>query len=153
VVNMLGIGAALIADTATVIDAEGSRSMISTVAMFVIPAIVLANVGAIIAVGQADPDRVLAERQANHERELAMTRAAHDQALVNQRHKLELELEQLSNTKRLDTLKDDYIRSLGGAQPARLTSAGPEMVTMGADGVAVESAKKSGKGSADIEGA
>ena len=79
----------------------------------------LSNVGAIIAVGQADPDRKLAEMQAQHDRDLAMKRKLHDQDLVNQRQALELELEQLTNRTRLDSLKDDYIRSLGGKIPAK----------------------------------
>jgi|WetSurMetagenome_2_1015567.scaffolds.fasta_scaffold07218_11 hypothetical protein len=112
VVDLLGIGAALIADTATIVDPEGSRQLIVTVAMFGIPALVLANIAALSAINQLDPDRKSAEELSRHEREMAAARAAHEREAAIESQKTHLGLERLANDQRLRDLQDHYRRGL-----------------------------------------
>ena len=118
VVDLLGIGAALIADTATIVDPEGSKQLIVTVAMFGIPALVLANIAALSAINQLDPDRKSAEELARHDREMAEERARHEREAAREAQKTHLGLEKLANDQRLKGLQDHYMRAqalVGGA--------------------------------------
>ena len=115
IVNLLGIGAALVADTATIVDPVGSKDLIVTVALFGIPAMILANIAALSAIEQTDPDRKLAEEAARHEREMQLERARHEREMAANAQRTELELDKLAGGQRLATLKDHYIRSQSGA--------------------------------------
>lgn len=133
-VNLLGIGAALMADTATVVDPAGSRELIGTVALFVIPALVIANVGTLSAIGQLDPDRKLAEEQARHDRDMAMELARHTRDLAREQQAATLEVERMAHTHRLNGLRDDYTRNQGRKA---------EVTTMASEGSAAVSLPKS----------
>lgn len=111
VVDLLGIGAALIADTATIVDPVGSKQLIVTVAMFGIPALVLANIAALSAINQLDPDRKSAEELSRHERDMSAMRAAHEREGALETQKTHLSLEKLANDERLRGLQDHYRRS------------------------------------------
>ena len=118
VVDLLGIGAALIADTATIVDPVGSKQLIVTVAMFGIPALVLANIAALSAINQLDPDRKSAEELARHDREMLEERARHDREAAREAQRTQLGLEKLANDQRLKGLQDHYMRAqalIGGA--------------------------------------
>lgn len=134
IVNLLGIGAALIADTATIVDPEGSKSLIVTVAMFGIPALVIANIAALSAIDQLDPDRKMAEESARHDREMALERARHDQLLARQSQSAQLELEQLSHTQRVTGLRDHYMRSQTGAVSSNGHGPQPATATLASEG-------------------
>ena len=110
VIDLLGIGAALIADTATIVDPVGSKDLIVTVAMFGIPALVLANIAALSAINQLDPDRKAAEELSRHERDMAAMRAAHDRDAALEDQRTHLGLEKLANGERLRNLQDHYRR-------------------------------------------
>lgn len=108
VVDLLGIGAAMIADTANVVDPVGSKQLIATVAMFVIPALVLANIAALSAINQLDPDRKAAEELSRHERDMLAMRASHEREAALESQKTHLGLEKLANDQRLRGLQDAY---------------------------------------------
>lgn len=135
VVDLIGIGLALIADTATVIDPVNSRQLIMTVALFAIPILVIANIGALSAIDQMDPDRKAVEDAALHKRELAALRAKHDREIQKSSQGTQLDLERLANDQRLKDLQDHYMRG-------RASSSGngsgkghaPEMGTLAVDG-------------------
>jgi hypothetical protein len=111
VIDLIGIGLALIADTATVIDPEGSRQLIMTVALFAIPILVVANIGALSAIDQMDPDRKAVENAALHQREWAELRAKHAREIEKVSQSTHLDLERLSNDQRLKGLQDHFMRS------------------------------------------
>jgi len=138
VVDLLGIGAALIADTATIVDPIGSKDLIVTVAMFGIPALVLANIAALSAINQLDPDRRAAEDLSRHERDMAAMRATHEREAAMATQQTHLGLEKLANDQRLKGLQDHYMRLQlpgGGANGGNGHTAA--MSTMAADGEAV----------------
>lgn len=135
IVNLLGIGAALIADTATIVDPVGSKNLIVTVAMFGIPALVLANIAALSAINQLDPDRKAAEELFKHERDMSAMRAVHEREAALETQKTHLGLERLANDERLRDLQDHYRRGLvsgGGARGGNGHTAA--MSTMAAEG-------------------
>lgn len=70
VLNMLGIGAAMVADSARIVDPVGSADLIYNVSILLIPAAVLCNIAGTIAVKQLDPDRIEEMARANHMRML-----------------------------------------------------------------------------------
>jgi hypothetical protein len=138
VVDLLGIGAALIADTATVVDPTGSKQLIVMVAMFGIPVVVLANIAALSAVGQLDPDRKATEEADRHEREMKLDRARHERELARESQNSDLGLDKLANYQRLRELQDHYRRAqaaIGGNGSGK--GHAPEMGTLAADGESV----------------
>lgn len=127
IVNLLGIGAALIADTATIVDPQGSKSLIVTVAMFGIPALVLANIAALSAIDQLDPDRKMSEEAARHDREMALERSRHEQLKAREAQSAELELDRMSHSQRVTGLRDHYMRSQTGEKSPN--GHGPQLAT------------------------
>src|SRR5689334_10663333 len=65
VVNFAGVAAATLADTLLIVGAKENQALISTVASWILPIIIIANVGAVIACHVMDPAQALkdAERQ------------------------------------------------------------------------------------------
>ncbi len=106
--NMLGIGAAMVADSARIVDPAGSIGMINVVSIFVISAVVLANVGALIAVNQLDPDRAEAQAAAKHERELARLKKDHDRQMEMNDRKTELDIAAFVNMDRIKKARQRY---------------------------------------------
>ena len=110
VVNLIGIGAAMIADSMRIIDPGGYSSVISTVSVWVISIVIISNVAALFAVNQLDPDRAEAQAAAAHERELARMQAQHERDLQLADTKTELDVSTYRNRQKIkDARKRFYL--------------------------------------------
>jgi len=110
VVNLIGIGAAMVADSMRVLDPAGNASTISVVSVWVISVVILSNVAALIAVNQLDPDRAEAQAAAAHERELARMQAEHERRLQMDDTVTELDVSTYRNKQKIkDARKKFYL--------------------------------------------
>lgn len=108
VANMLGIGAAMVADSMRVLDPIGSHDTINIVSIFVISGVVLSNIAALIAVNQLDPDRAEAQAQAAHDRELARMEKEHDRQLQLDDKRTELDIASYKNRQRIKAARQKF---------------------------------------------
>ncbi len=108
VVNLIGIGAAMVADSMRVIDPSGYSSVISTISVWVISIVVIANVAALIGVNQADPDRAEKLATAEHERKLAAMQAAHDRKLQEADLATELDVSAYRNKLKIKSARSRF---------------------------------------------
>lgn len=106
--NLLGIGATLIADSARIVDPEGMRELVYNVSIFMVPAVIIVNIIGMIAVNQLDPDREEAQREAEHKRKLAAMEAQHNRAVTLANRETDLQVAQLQNDRRIKRIKDQY---------------------------------------------
>lgn len=143
VANMLGIGAAMIADSARIVDPVGSQSLIYVVSIYGIPIVVLGNIVGLVAVNQLDPDRAESQAAAEHARKLARMRADHDRKLALAEAETELGVNEFRNMQTLRQARKRYfIDDDGDGKPDREVSlddikARP-MVAMASEGEEVE---------------
>jgi hypothetical protein len=81
-VDMAGVAAAVLGDTMLIAGGEGASGMVSTVALWVLPIIVIANVGATVACHLLDPDQALrdAHRSLNDELDWQVAKGISDNA-------------------------------------------------------------------------
>ena len=115
VVNLIGVGAAMIADSMRVIDPGGYSAAISVISVWVISVVILSNVAALIAVNQLDPDRSEAQSAAKHERDLAALKAQHERDLQRNDLKTELDVSAYRNQLKIkDARKRFYLDDKDG---------------------------------------
>jgi hypothetical protein len=108
VVNLIGIGAAMVADSLRIVDPAGNAPLISTVSVWVIAIVILSNVAALIAVNQLDPDRAEAQAEANHQRELARMEKEHERALQMDDKKTELDVSSYKNRQKIKSARQRF---------------------------------------------
>jgi hypothetical protein len=111
VVNLIGIGAALVADSMRVIDPAGNAAAISTVSVWVISIVILSNVAALIGVNQLDPDRAEQQAEAEHERKLAKLKAEHERDLQENDLRTELDVSKYRNSQKIKTARRSFFLS------------------------------------------
>lgn len=108
VVNLVGIGAAMVADSMRVIDPTGYSSVISTVSVWVISIVIIANVAALIGVNQLDPDRAEEQAAAEHERNMARMEAEHERNLQLDDKKTELDVSTFHNKQKIKAARQKF---------------------------------------------
>ncbi len=108
VANMLGIGAAMVADSMRVVDAENTRQVVSLISVFVISGVVLANVAALIAVNQLDPDRAEAQADASHQREMARLEKEHERKMQADDKRTELDIAAYQNRLKIKQARQKF---------------------------------------------
>lgn len=108
VVDLVGIGAAMVADSMRVIDPAGNASLISTVSVWVISVVILSNVAALIAINQLDPDRAEAQAEAAHQRELARMEKEHERQLALDDKKTELDVSAYNNRHKIKAARQRF---------------------------------------------
>lgn len=108
VVNLVGIGAAMVADSMRVIDPVGNADTISTVSIWVISIVILSNVAALIAVNQLDPDRAEAQSEASHQRDLARMEKDHERQLQMDDKSTELDVSTYRNKQKIKNARQRF---------------------------------------------
>lgn len=106
--NLIGVCAALIADSARILDPNGSRELIYTVSVYGIPVIILGNLIGMIAVNQADPDREEAVKEAEHDRYMTAIENDHAREMAKTQRETELAIEKLKHERDLKQARGVY---------------------------------------------
>lgn len=108
VVNLIGVGAAMIADSMRIVDPGTYSSAISVISIWVISIVILSNVAALVAVNQLDPDRAEAQAAAEHERKLAGMQAQHERALQTDDMQTELDVSAYRNKQKIKAARQRF---------------------------------------------
>jgi hypothetical protein len=90
VVDLAGVTAAVVADTALIAAPEASRSLVETIALWAVPVIVAANVAATFAVTILDPERAKREAERVRLEEIEAAKREADEALQAAQREAEL---------------------------------------------------------------
>jgi hypothetical protein len=83
-VDFFGVAAGTIGDTMLIAGGSGAASMVSTIALWLVPAVILSNVGSVIAVHLLDPEQKLRDARRSLEDELQWQLAESIQANAGQ---------------------------------------------------------------------
>lgn len=108
VVNLIGIGAAMIADSMRIVDPTTYSSAISVISVWVISVVILSNVAALVAVNQLDPDRAEAQAAADHERKLSGMQSEHERALQMDDMRTELDVSAYRNKQKIKAARQRF---------------------------------------------
>lgn len=90
VVDLAGVTAAVIADTALIAAPDASRALVASVTMWAVPVIVAANVAATFAVALLDPERAKREAERMHAEEIEAAKREAEEAVAAAQREAEL---------------------------------------------------------------
>jgi hypothetical protein len=146
VANMLGIGAAMVADAARILDPAGNKELIYTVSVYGMAAVVLVNIAGGIIVNQLDPDRAEKQAAAEHDRQIARMRTDHERRMRLADTETELGVSEYRNMSRIRSARQKYyIDDDGDGIPDRVSDT-PPMQAYAAEGdLPAPKARRNGK--------
>jgi len=128
IINIIGIGAAVIADTARAIGGPDYKQLVMYVAMFGLPLMIMINLVGLIVIKQLDPDEQIAQQDRYAKRMQEKEERDHARDLEFQRRAHSRELEKLGMSSALQKEMQSFRKQLG------IDSGGSTATTMAADG-------------------